>query len=123
MMVANSSNLIITIRPADQSMCLAPKEISRSRFSQSSDLLYGPRKNIPMTGRNSPLLTITTSTYGQSQPYYLPSQSSSAQPTNVTSTMNHNPLIKTGISNGESKIQVNEEIESDDDMNVGLITI
>ncbi|KAH8862426.1 Partitioning defective 6 likeeta [Schistosoma japonicum] len=123
MMVANSSNLIITIRPADQSMCLAPKEISRSRFSQSSDLLYGPRKNIPMTGRNSPLLTITTSTYGQSQPYYLPSQSSSAQPANVTSTMNHNPLIKTGISNGESKIQVNEEIESDDDMNVGLITI
>ncbi|CAH8621989.1 unnamed protein product [Schistosoma guineensis] len=130
MMVANSSNLIITIRPADQSMCLVPREISRSRFSQSSDLLYGPRKNIPITGRSSPLLlSSTTTNYPQSQSQYIPSQllssSSSSHPltTNVVSSNNHNPLTKTSGFNGDSTIQINEEIESDDDMNVGLITI
>lgn len=132
MMVANSSNLIITIRPADQSMCLVPREISRSRFSQSSDLLYGPRKNIPITGRSSPLLlssTTTTTNYPQSQSQYIPSQllssSSSSHPltTNVVSSNNHNPLTRTSGFNGDSTIQINEEIESDDDMNVGLITI
>ncbi|CAH8600186.1 unnamed protein product [Schistosoma mattheei] len=131
MMVANSSNLIITIRPADQSMCLVPREISRSRFSQSSDLLYGPRKNIPITGRSSPLLlsSTTTTNYTQSQSQYIPSQllssSSSSHPltTNVVSSNNHNPLTRTSGFNGDSTIQINEEIESDDDMNVGLITI
>ncbi|CAH8533370.1 unnamed protein product [Schistosoma turkestanicum] len=130
MMVANSSNLIITIRPADQSMCLVPREISRSKFSQSTDLLYGPRKNISSssTGLYSP---------SSSQPtQYNPSSSHHplAMTNTISSVSNYNPLLpRSSVVNGDSAattatattIQVNEEIASDDDddMNVGLITI
>ncbi|CAH8606546.1 unnamed protein product [Heterobilharzia americana] len=122
MMVANSSNLIITIRPADQSMCLPPREISRSRFSQNSDLLYGPRKNISQVERNTSLAT-----YSQSSSKYIPPSSSRLFATNTLSTVDTQLSSRGALHNGgdvgDSTIQVNEEVESDDDMNVGLITI
>ncbi|VDQ12450.1 unnamed protein product, partial [Trichobilharzia regenti] len=117
MMVANSSNLIITIRPADQSMCLPPpREISRSRFSpQNSDLLYGPRKNIGYA--QSP-------GQQQLQAQVATSRSSGNTSTTPTTTID-GQFSKMGLHNGvdSSTIQINEEVGSDDDMNVGLITI
>ncbi|CAH8868121.1 unnamed protein product [Trichobilharzia szidati] len=144
MMVANSSNLIITIRPADQSMCLPPREISRSRFSpQNSDLLYGPRKNISQTERRntassaSALVTYSQSPVQQQQQAAAAASRSSGgnTPTTTTTVTIDGQFSRMGLHNGasnnssnnnngvESTIQINEDIGSDDDMNVGLITI
>lgn len=101
MMVANSSNLIITIRPSDQSMCLAPK------------FCLDPTASHRMIGSyySDPRISMTTN--------------ESSGIGGASHLCTNDVVMPQPIKNNNgspSQIYV-EEDESDSEMNSGLITI
>lgn len=122
MMLANSSNLIITVRPNDQTNCLPPTNQSRSRPADRTYNRPGGTTTLPppvTDQRPSSLLQIAN---GQNRT--LPASGFPSSTTNHVYSKESVSRTKT-TSHTHKGILVHEddEDETDEDINTGLITL
>ncbi|TPP56385.1 Cell polarity protein PAR6 [Fasciola gigantica] len=121
MMVANSSNLIITVRPNDQTNCLPPTNQSRGRLADRAHR-PGSTSTLPTPVSDQRPSSLLQMANGQNRT--LPANGLhgsstnhiySKEPVNRATTVSH---AGTGIL-----VHEDDEDETDEDINAGLITL